>query len=92
MISVPTAGRIVLVRSPALTVESPGIVTGAVRDQADVVLVNVKCFGDDGRDVWLERVSPQSESSVGWGWRWPPRIEEAARVPVPAAEGEAVGA
>lgn len=81
-------GRIVLVKSPTFTGECAAIVTKVVVGEDGIEIINVRVFTDvDSIVPHLQRLQPQSESHVGWGWRWPPRESEAAVVAaVPAAD------
>jgi hypothetical protein len=67
----------VLVRVPGLRIECPAIVTRARASEDGTTHVNVWAFPDFQAEQSDTRpfidLAPQSESSEGWGWRWPPR-------------------
>jgi hypothetical protein len=82
----------VLVKSPAFIGECPGVVT-AVYGGGEDASVNVHVFTNAGERLFLVAMGAQSESSLGWGWRWPPREmpAESAAAEVSADRERCVG-
>jgi hypothetical protein len=85
----PTVGRIVLVKSSAFLGECPAIVTAIYPcsvQQRDLRLINVRVFTNNESDLCplLTGIGQQSDSLMGWGWRWPSYEEPTPNSDIPA--------
>jgi hypothetical protein len=70
-----TVGRIVLVRSSAFQGECPALVSAVFEAEDGDDACNAYAFTNTVGIQFLTALRTQSESSNGWGWRWPPRLE-----------------
>jgi hypothetical protein len=92
----PSIGRIVWVRSPAFVGECPAIIT-AVFNGGDSTYINCRVFTNQDDGTYGGAACPlitslqmQDESSVGWGWRWPPEVVAKIMRDIPQAELDAM--